>query len=468
MTSHIGELSIKQFSSSLLTKIIIIVVFLMVTAGAAYFVFTQVREQVANSDILPDVTLKNAPKKSGEEQNSESTTQDPAHWREQVGTDRVTVLILGIDERAQEEDIWRTDTMMLATFDPVTMQAGVLSIPRDLWVHIPGYTEDRINKAHFLGDAYDHPGGGPALAVQTVEYNLGVEIDYYVRFNFQAFIDIVDLIGGITVDVPERIEDSCYPTPDYGCEHLVIEAGEQHFYGDMALKYARVRHTEGGDFDRARRQQQVVRAIVRQVTTLNKLPQLAARAPEIYSTIEDSVKIDPNLQLDKIIALAFLASEIDPDDIRFRVIDEQCTLFKVTPDEMMILIPLRDKVRAVRDEVFGFNTHNGDIKTVEEEAATISVLNGTETPGLASSTTEFLSANGIPITAYDNADRQDYDTSLVILNTDKPMTALQLLSLLRLPESVIVNGSNPSAEYDIVVILGEDYAAQQTTAPYEP
>ena len=106
--------------------------------------------------------------------------------------------------------------MILATLDPVTMRVGVLSIPRDLWVHIPGYTENRINTAHMLGDAYDHPGGGPALAVETVEYNLGVEIDYYVRFNFQAFVEAVDRIGGIDIDVPEDINDPQYPDYNYG------------------------------------------------------------------------------------------------------------------------------------------------------------------------------------------------------------------------------------------------------------
>jgi len=434
-----------------------VLIFLILTAVAGFMVFERVREQVATSDILPEFTIKN----TSVEKNPNVNRVEGETWPQWTGTARVTVLILGIDERMQEEDFWRTDTMMLATLDPVTMQAGVLSIPRDLWVHIPGYTEEHINLAHFLGDAYGHPGGGPALAVQTVEYNLGVEIDYYVRFNFQAFVDIIDLIGGITIEVPETIDDSCYPTPDYGCEHLVIEAGEHHFYGDMALKYARVRHTEGGDFDRNRRQQQVVRAIVKQVTDLKMMSQLAARAPEIYQTVQDSVKIDPNLQLDEIVALAMVASKVNPDDIRFRAIDETCILFETTPDDMEILIPLRDKIREVRDEVFGLKSGNGDLETVEEEAATISVLNGTTTAGLAYSTSEFLTANGIPITAYDNADRQDYDTTLVILNRDKPMTALQILSMLQLEESALVNGSNPTAQYDVVIILGADYAKGQ-------
>lgn len=451
-----GRAILKRLPVSALMIAGMILIYLILTGVAGYVVYLRVRQSIATSDILPEFTIKQTKDESPNVERVEGATLPV--W---TGTDRVTVLILGIDERAQEEDFWRTDTMIVATLDPVTMQAGVLSIPRDLWVPIPGYTENRINTAHALGDAYDYPGGGPALAMKTVEYNLGINIDYYVRVNFQAFIDLVDLIGGIDIDVPETIDDPCYPTPDYGCEHLHIDAGQYHFYGEMALKYARTRHSSGGDFDRARRQQQVIRAILKRVTDVGMVPQLATRAPEIVQKMEGSVKIDPNLQLDEIIALAVLASKVNPDDIRFRVIDEKSTLFKTTPDDMMILVPLRDEIRRVRDDVFGL-TNGESVQTVAEEAATLSVLNGTQTPGLAYATAQYLEANGLPVTRYDNADRQDYDTSLVIMNRDKPATAQQILSLLKLPQSVVVNGSNPTAEYDIVVILGSDYADAQS------
>ncbi len=440
----------------LLIRLGLLLIYLVGTAVGGYVTFTRVRDQVAASDILPDFTIDNP----AHEENPNVERLEGETLPVWTGTDRVTVLILGIDERVQEDDFWRTDTIMLATLDPVTMQAGVLSVPRDLWVPIPGYTENRINTAHALGDAYDHPGGGPALAVETIEYNLGVEIDYYVRINFQAFIDMVDLIGGIDIDVPEPIDDDCYPTADYGCEQLHFDAGEQHFYGDMVLKYARVRSTSGGDFDRARRQQQVTRAILKRVTDAKMLPQLAGRAPEIWQLVEDYTKLDPDLQLEEIIALANLATQVDFDAIRFRVIDETCTIFAMTPDEEQILIPLRDKIRDVRDEVLGFKAESDGLATLEGEAATIAILNGTATASLAYATAEFLEANGISIVHYDNADRGDYDTSLVILNRDMPLTGAQLLSMLRLPQSALINGSNPTAAHDVVVILGADYAPE--------
>jgi hypothetical protein len=233
----------------------------------------------------------------------------------------------------------------------------------------------------------------------------------------------------------------------------------------MALKYARTRHSEGGDFDRARRQQQVIRAVLDKVTDAQMLPQLAARAPEIWQIVEDSVKLDPNLQLDEIIALANLATQVDLDTVKFRVIDERCTLFAETPDELQILIPLRDKIRDVRDEVFELNGPSDGLQTLEEEEASVGVLNGTLTEGLAYSTAEYLEANGITVASYANADRQDYDTSLIILNRDKPATANRLLEMLGLPRSAIVNGSNPTAQNDVVVILGSDYVVASGAEP---
>ncbi len=442
----------------LLINLGILLIYELLTIVAGFAIFVKVRQGVSVAEILPEFTIQQTEQGSPNVGHVEGETLPV--WTD---TDRITVLIMGIDERAQETDYWRTDTMILGTLDPVTMKGGVLSIPRDLWVHIPGYTEERINTAHFLGDAYKHPGGGPALAVETVEYNLGVDIDYYVRFNFQAFIELVDRIGGIDIDVPETIHDTQYPTPDYGVEVFHVDAGPHHFYGEEALKYARTRHSNGGDFDRMSRQQQVIKAIFKRVTEANMLPQLAAQAPEMLQILEKSIKIDPKLRLDEIIALANLARRVNLDkDVTFRVIDESCTLFKTTPDQMQILIPLRDEIRKVRDAVFGLQMTNGTIETLTEETATISVLNGTQTGGLAYSTYQFLEANGLTVAAYDNADRQDYDTSLVILNRDKPMTAQHILSLLKLPQSATVHGNNPTAAYDIVVILGADYTNGQT------
>ena len=431
----------------------LVLTFLIIAGLAALFVFDQVRQFIAASDMLPDFTLE-----LGE---SDDVVYEPGkplpRWE---GTERVNVLVMGVDQREQEQGPWRTDTMLVLTIDPVTMSGGMLSIPRDLWVPIPGYEEGRINTAHYLGDIYDYPGGGPALAAKTVQYNLGVPIHHYARLNFTAFERLVDLIGGIDIYVEEEISDPTYPDEAYGYDPLYIPAGRQHFNGEMALKYARTRHSVGGDFDRAERQQQVLMAVFEQVTRLDLLPQLAPRAPELWKTLQGAVVTD--LTMDQSIALAQLASQVASENIRYVVIDENYTQFWSTPDGQQVLIPVRDRIRELRDYIF---TNEAPLPQqvedpsarLETEAATIEVLNGTTTAGLAALTSDYLQQEGLQVTHADNADRSDYPESLVIVYTGKTYTAEYVTRLLGLPLTAVVHGADPNAEYDISVIVGADY-----------
>ncbi len=452
-------------SSNLVQRLMAVGLFLLlllIAVAVGLFVFDQVRQFIAASDMLPTFTIE---EQGGEDAGEVSYDigQPLPRWE---GTDRVNILLMGIDQRENEQGPWRTDTMLVLTLDPVMLTGGMLSIPRDLWVPIPGFDDGRINTAHYLGDAYDYPGGGPALAVKTVRYNLGVPIDYYARVNFTAFEQLVDLIGGVDIYVEEEIDDPTYPDKGYGYDPLHIPAGWQHFDGEMALKYARTRHTLGGDFDRAKRQQQVLMAIFKKVTELDMLPQLAAQAPEIWRTLQGSVVTD--LTLDQIIALAQLASEVSPDNIRYGVIDENYTQFWETPDGQQVLIPLRDRIRELRDYIFSNEpvagapaaqqTASADpAARLAEENATIEVLNGTMTEGLAGRTAERLEAEGLQVAFTGNADSFEYDETLIIEYTGKTYTAEYIARFLDLPLTAVVHGANPNAEYDIAIILGSDY-----------
>ena len=431
----------------------LVLIFLVIAGAAGLFVFDQVRQFIAASDMLPDFTIENTER--------EDVVYEPGkplpRWE---GTERINLLVMGIDQREHEQGPWRTDTMLVLTIDPVTMSGGMLSIPRDLWVPIPGYEEGRINTAHYLGEIYDYPGGGAVLATKTVQYNLGVPIHHYARFNFTAFEHMVDLIGGIDIYVEEEISDATYPDEAYGYDPFYLEAGWQHLNGEMALKYARTRHSVGGDFDRAKRQQQVLMAIFEQVTRLDLLPELAPRAPELWQTLQGSVVTD--LTLDQIIALAQLASEVDREQIRYVVIDEYYTQFWSTPDGQEVLIPLRDRIRELRDYIFTSEAAppqqvaDPSVR-LETEAASIEVLNGTTTAGLAALTTEYLQQEGVEIAYTDNADRSDYPESLVIVHTGKTYTAEYIVRVLGLPLTAVVHGADTDAEYDISVILGADF-----------
>ncbi|MCJ7550531.1 MAG: LCP family protein, partial [Anaerolineae bacterium] len=447
--------------SSVPTLVVGLLVLLLVVIGVVVvaFLLSWVRGSIAMPGISPGLP--------GDTQPSENVSygfgQLLPTW---AGTDRVTVLVLGVDERSQETGPWRTDTIMLLTLDPVSRQAGVLSIPRDLWVPIPGYSDGRINTAHFLGDLYNYPGGGPALSAETVEYNLGVPIDYTVRVNFQAFVVMVDQIGGIDVYVETTIDDPLYPDYNYGYDPLHIGAGWHHFDGEMALKYARTRHTSS-DFDRARRQQQVAMAILDRVTSYELLPELARAAPELYKTLSSSVLTD--MALDQMLALGNLAIDVDREAIRFGVIDQTCTQPWLTPEGAQVLVPLRDCMRELRDYVFEaipVETTTGEeivtLPTPTPEVATVAVLNGTARAGLAGSAADYLRAQGFDVVHVGNADRQDYASTLVVINHDKPVTTSGVVSSLSLQPTAVVQGQDTESTHDIVVVLGQDFELPQS------
>jgi len=446
----------------------LLILFLAISVVAGLFVFDQVRQYIAASDSPPPFSA--GPDGTEPGTPTPDLTSPDLVWQ---GKERVNVLVMGIDQRAGEQGHFRTDTMLILTLDPATKTGGVLSIPRDLWVEIAdGYGVERINAAHVFGERDDYPGGGPALAAKTVEKNLGVRIHYYVRVDFNAFVELVDRIGGIDIYVEEEIHDRTYPSHDpadpYGYDPLHLEAGQHHFDGEMALKYARTRHTSGGDFDRARRQQQVLKAVFEKVTRLDMLPTLIGQAPQMWRTLQSSMKTD--LKFDEIIALARLAIQVDSDDIRFGVIDERYTLPYVTEDGAQVLILIRDRMRELRDEIFTSDqpapeeaaAEEPDPESrLEEEAATIEVLNGTLTDGLAADATEYLREEDLNVVRTGNAERQDVKESLVVAYGDKTYTAEYIARLLDLPESSVVRGSEPATEYDISVILGADYHPSQ-------
>jgi LCP family protein required for cell wall assembly len=264
------------------------------------------------------------------------------------GTDRVTVLLLGADTRPSERGVSRprTDSMMLLTIDPTTNTAGVLSIPRDLYVDIPGYGLYRVNTAYFLG--------GGELAEQTVEYNLGVYVDYYVLVEFDAFVTLIDEIGGIDVDVPYEIYDPTYPDQSYGYDPFYIDAGPHHMDGETALRYARTRYTPGSDFDRAGRQQDVLFAIRERALSAEMLPTLVQRAPVIYATISGSIETD--MTLDDMARLALRVQDIPRESIRTGVIDSTYTSFYTAPNGAAVLIPNRANIGLLIADVFGMGS----------------------------------------------------------------------------------------------------------------
>jgi hypothetical protein len=249
-----------------------------------------------------------------------------------------------------------------------------------------------------------------------------------------------------------------YPDEGYGYDPFYIEAGEQHLDGATALKYARTRATFGGDFDRGRRQQDVIIAVRDRVVQLDQLPRLLAKAPVLMESLGNAVRTD--MSLEQAIQLAQLASEIDAEQIVTAVIDHNYTSAWETPDGAQVLIANREAMRQLRDLLFAEPQIAGTSGSVEErlaeENARILVLNGSETAGLARSTGDYLAGLDFQIVDVGDAGTL-YDNTLIIDYSGKRYTSKQLATFLKLPLSSVLSGGNTDGDYDVTLILGSDF-----------
>lgn len=385
------------------------------------------------------------------------------------GASRVTVLLIGLDYRDWEvgSGAPRSDTMILATIDPITKTAGVLSVPRDLWVNIPGYGYSKINNAYAFGERDRLPGGGPALAEKTLETFLGINIDYYGQVDFRTFEDMVDTIGGICIDVPEEIVVDLLG-PD---SPVKWEAGYECINGPEALAYARARNTKGGDVDRAGRQQQVIRAIMDKVFEPAYFPTLVARAPELYNQLSSGIRT--NISLNDVVRLAVLAKDISRSDIQWGVINYTMAdigTVDVNGENLSIMRPYPDAIRSLVDSIFGSGSlvpmAQGDTtQKMQAEAARVVIVNGSGVEGLASKTSEYLKVQGMNVVGFGNtgdypaAYRNPFPSRTVVIVQGGGLYATQYIQALMgfdTPSQVIID-YNPDAAADIIVALGSDW-----------
>ena len=416
--------------------------------------FTAVSEQQPDAPSSADAPLL------ADENNPQDLSPSNLFIKPWSGQQRINVLLLGIDQRCDETGPTHTDSMMLLTIDPVGKSAAMLSLPRDLWVDIPQVGVDRVNQAFYYGELYELPGGGPLLASETVEQLLGIPIEYFVTVNFDAFVEVVDLIGGIEVDVPEAISDPAYPDRCYGYDPFYIEAGEQQLSGEMALKYARTRATFGGDVDRAGRQQAVLLAVRDRVVRIGILQQLISQAPQLWQSLQENVRT--NLTVEEGIQLALLLQDVPEENIQTAVIDFQYVYNETTPDGRQVLVPIRDSIRGLRNDLFAPPLVPTPVfenlpAKMAEEGARIAVYNGTAVFGLAASTQSYLESFDLDIVEIGNADSAEYATTQIIDYGSHPDTTLYITQLMQVPPLNISNGSQPDGDYDVLIIVGNDW-----------
>jgi LCP family protein required for cell wall assembly len=268
------------------------------------------------------------------------------------GPGRMNILLIGIDGfNDNYSRAARADTLIVVGVNFTAKSAQMLSIPRDLWVQLPNISqvpEARINTAYHYGEFYDVPGGGPAELTAVMENTFGLRIDRFAVVNFLAFEQGVDAIGGIDINIPEPIHDGSYPLRDGSGRTIAIDfpAGPVHMDGSTALIYARIRH-DSSDFQRMRRQQQVLFAIRDKLLSPETIPHLPALAQVLFSAAHT------NLSLEDIALLGCLGPQVNQSAIQTWVIDSSMVQPTRLVDGAQVLLPKMDAILPILQN---FNT----------------------------------------------------------------------------------------------------------------
>ena len=379
------------------------------------------------------------------------------------GTERLNILLIGSDQRPRE-GTYNTDTLIVVSIDPGTRQVAMFSLPRDT-VDVPmpsgplrgafGSVYTRKINAFFtsvrnradLVPGTDATRGYNGLKLVLGEL-YGLDIKYFVEVNFDGFKQVVDALGGVTINVQIPVTDESYPSDTGRLARVFIPSGIQHMTGAEALVYARSRHSGQGDFDRGARQQRVLTSIREQADVANLVP----RIPELVDAVKATVRTDiPQGELAK---LAGLAGSVDTKNIRSYVFtpSRYQTEFLRSP-RGYILVP---KLTAIRDAVanaFNVDPELEDTReALGEEAASIWVLNGSGREGQAAGVAGYLEFYGMTASApRDQPDIVPNATRIVVYNGAEAELPATVAFLEELFGATAVLDDDPAARVDIVI-----------------
>jgi LCP family protein required for cell wall assembly len=244
---------------------------------------------------------------------------------------RTNFMVLGIDRAPEGTDLGRSDTNILITIKPLRPYVGVLSVPRDLWVMIPDFGENRINTAHFFAEGQD-PGSGPLGTLETIQYNFGVPVNYYLRIKFDGIVGIVDAYGGLDVELDNPMGG--------------LPPGEHTLTGEQALAFVRDRQGTD-DFFRMQQGQFFTAEIIEQTIQ----PKSWSKIPAVVSAISDS--IDTNIPFVLWPRLGFALLRAGPGGIDYHVINRELVTPTTTSGGAQVLIPNWPLIHPLVAQIFG-------------------------------------------------------------------------------------------------------------------
>lgn len=381
--------------------------------------------------------------------------------------ERINLLVLGLDRKlGGAVGFERTDTVFVMSVDPYSKTAGVFSIPRDLVVNIPngrgGFFQDRINVAYQYGESVleGYPGGGPGLAMDTVELNFKIPLDHYAVIDFEAFIGLVDEIGGIEVNVPVYRSSTNFANCE-GCRGYFVEffPGLQHMNGEAALTYARIRQGTD-DLDRIDRQQLIMMAIAEQAIGLDLL--LPNNLVSLFDRYDASV--DTSISAWQVPGFAALISGIGVDQMKTVSINDAVQLGVL--GDASVLYADWEKVNQLKNQIFLDGV-------LQMESALIHLHNGSADQGLATSIADFLKAQGMApenVVELQSGDGPVQPATRIYNLNGKIRTSETLAQWLGLTPDQVVDGNEVEASpfmasgADIYVVLGSDASVPDPAA----
>lgn len=258
-----------------------------------------------------------------------------------------TVVVIGLDRRPGTEGPSRTDTVLLLRIDPKDNEAAFLSIPRDSLMQVPvegGYAQDRINTAFVYNWSSEDEGAAPRAVMDTIEHNLGIKVDHYVIFDQYSAKDLIDAMGGVTVDNPVEFGQDDYSDDDVNVQPQLFPVGKLDLDGYEAVAYGRIREGSS-DFDRIERQQRVGAALIDKAAS----PLSIFRLPSAYGAYQDTVKTDMSMRQSA--GVLSLLKRVPDDKLQTRSLSEAAVSCESCSASIQLLDPV--KVQEIVSEAFG-------------------------------------------------------------------------------------------------------------------
>jgi LCP family protein required for cell wall assembly len=359
----------------------------------------------------------------------------------------INILLLGMD-RQGGEGIARTDVLVVASIFPDAPSVSLLSIPRDYYAWIPAWGLDKINTAYLRGAKRGYPGGGPEAAMATIEYNFGIPIHYYALVDFGNFSQIVNAVGGVDIIVECPFHDT-YPDPasETGQTDIDLEPGLHHLDGKFALWYVRSRWNTS-DFDRHRRQQQVLMAIFQQALSQN----LLVRLPELWDAYQESVETD--LGLREIIFLASVARRLDSRDVNNYFIRGDYLIKSWTaPNGGYVLVPDLEAMHGFVQNVMRPLSSS----RASQRSYRVIVSNGSWASSWSEVAAYRLAIEGFEVVKVEDAEHQPNTHIIDYTTTAKGSPLPTLMRLYRLRSGGVIQEPGQETAADFRVVLGADY-----------